>query len=1111
MHVSNSMKGGSEDGLVAKQRQLKEYCNRELLLWHLSGDRLKPTEEAVCRNLLDWLVFEVECEVQAREMFGERVLVDPSWGQDLSEEIIEYLTSPKNPSVDCRMAAPKKIYKRLPRLVGRTAVSLVKQEVKDFILTSEAYGEKSHDESEIRGHLKLVFQNDFTHQNTLLNLIIEEAVRELNDEESKAAGENQKPRSIRPPNAPPKSPPLVRIGIIDPAADTARGRRVVQALKEIFAEGQEFTDVQVMTKLQEKLDISEFLYQMKKLDYSMTDLIAFHRREALQDVKRQVEKLQKGEKFLPALVSEDDITDLMLTRDEESQCEELMKLVSLFPEDSLEKECGVSRIEIADVMIELYNKREYATESIFIKAVITHLFDNQLKDKVMDPVTAKCFPRFLLKAWRLTQERLGDQLKIRGKAFGTSARVRIKKEPEEEQEWGEDVIVIDLTDSTKKRRRDSAATSTSPAPEEENPGVIEEGGVVEADDWEESQDSLDLIQDPEDETQLSREQKRVLEENVRNAMLGTAYLSLTLEELLGQLPQVTEGGLEGTGIDYSRAAGQVAKMMLRVRKQRVKEEQERMKREFEEQGSQQLFRRPLRPTPKKSRPERSTRDPERSTQVPERSVSVPERSTGQEGDEGSRVLETPQGPPEVSEKRSGRPQPPEQEMEEDEETELSSFVGDEPPLLQSSGREEDLKIPKATKTTRRRLFQREEITPIEAFKKIAKTLQVTIFEGTRASKEHLVQQAWRRLEDMSPRMEGLPEDRKENHREKLRKLIDCTIQAVEGKLNRRLPAGVDENSIRLCIRNMLQGEDFLDLTLGMILFELEDVFKVDLIGGVGLIKDVLTDERNLRAATGAIRGEEEIGDEEIDEVEVGNEDQQMIDWQAIETRTLDLLRAGNNRNTMTEPEIVTSVANFCKVPEDELKNQILRFRKVVNRCKGKLGVKPDGKLKLVKPPPKRQPKPRNRSWRDGAQRLNDSFRINRRTRKKQPQDQKLKSALARELAKQAAEATFLDRPVQPCIGAMEFIREAKAVTKDLWDNELRAENKEKPKFNSVALAALQEAYEDYGNRLFSYVQIAANHRRTPAEIRNRAMKTITKRDLELVKELRSDSRGNILP
>ena len=109
------------------------------------------------------------------------------------------------------------------------------------------------------------------------------------------------------------------------------------------------------------------------------------------------------------------------------------------------------------------------------------------------------------------------------------------------------MIVIDLTESTKKKRRDSAAMTTSPAPKEEDPGAIEAEGIVEADDWEESQDSLDLIQDPEDETQLSREQKRVLEENVRNVMLGTAYLSLTLEELLSQLPQVTEGGLRGNG------------------------------------------------------------------------------------------------------------------------------------------------------------------------------------------------------------------------------------------------------------------------------------------------------------------------------------------------------------------------------------------------------------------------------------------------------------------------------------------------------------------------------------------------------------------------------------
>ena len=216
---------------------------------------------------------------------------------------------------------------------------------------------------------------------------------------------------------------------------------------------------------------------------------------------------------------------------------------------------------------------------------------------------------------------------------------------------------------------------------------------------------------------------------------------------------------------------------------------------------------------------------------------------------------------------------------------------------------------------------------------------------------------------------------------------------------------------------------------------------------------------------------------------------------------------------MTEEEIVNSVANFCKIDAAELRAEIREFRKNHKECKEELDREKGRtkKPKLVKPPPKRKPRARKQTWREQAQSINDSFRINRRRGKKPKQDTRLKNALAREIAKQAAEATFLDRPVQPCVGAKEFIQEAKLVTKDLWEKELRPQRRQKPKFNSVALAALQEAYEDYGNRLFAFVQIAADHRRTPAEIRNRAMKTITARDLELVKQLRGDERGNILP
>ena len=103
---------------------------------------------------------------------------------------------------------------------------------------------------------------------------------------------------------------------------------------------------------------------------------------------------------------------------------------------------------------------------------------------------------------------------------------------------------------------------------------------------------------------------------------------------------------------------------------------------------------------------------------------------------------------------------------------------------------------------------------------------------------------------------------------------------MEKRLNRRLLANVDEDNVRLCIQNMLQGEEFLDLTLGMVLFELEDIFKEELIGGIGLIKDILTDERSRRAATGVVMEGEEMEDEEVNEVDNGEEEQQIVNWQA---------------------------------------------------------------------------------------------------------------------------------------------------------------------------------------------------------------------------------------
>ena len=411
-----------------------------------------------------------------------------------------------------------------------------------------------------------------------------------------------------------------------------------------------------------------------------------HRREALVDQREQIESLKKGETVLPALVSSDDITDLMLTRDEEEQCEELMKIVGLFPEDSMERECGVSRIVVADVMIEMFNSHDYATESLFIKAVIKKLFDGPLKNKKMDDITAKCFPRFLLKAWRMTQKSLGEQLKFKKKPFGSKSKVRIKKEPQEDPTWGEEVVVIDLTSSEEKKKKKAKRAQEAAVSVPEAQDIDEPPENMELVPEDRSEDSLDEIQDLEDETQLTRDQKRELEEHLRNAMLGTAYLSFDLDEALLFLPQVTEGGVEGTGLDYGLAKGQVAKMILRVRKQRVREEQERMRQEFLEQGDhQELFRRPLHPTPGKKRPERSAREPPERSVAPERSTS----NTRQTEEEGTVTTPTPTKrsapPPERSTgSREGEPISESAAVRDVEagEEELSSFIGDEPPIFQ---------------------------------------------------------------------------------------------------------------------------------------------------------------------------------------------------------------------------------------------------------------------------------------------------------------------------------------------------------------------------------------------------------------------------------------------
>ena len=204
--------------------------------------------------------------------------------------------------------------------------------------------------------------------------------------------------------------------------------------------------------------------------------------------------------------------------------------------------------------------------------------------------------------------------------------------------------------------------------------------------------------------------------------------------------------------------------------------------------------------------------------------------------------------------------------------------------------------------------------------------------------------------------DGTKVEKKDRHKMKFRKVVDNAFEAMELGLNYTLPPGVQQIEIRREIRNMMEGEGYLDLTLGMIIFELEEIFNIDLLGAVGLIKTLMENEKYWRAAMGKRHEEEPT----MDETPTGT-----INWEAIRRRTGDLLRAGNNVLTMTDKEIITSVANFCRVDASFLRKQKTEMTGIIREVREEIQGKKK-RRKLVKPPTTRTRKECEENWRQEA-------------------------------------------------------------------------------------------------------------------------------------------------
>ena len=221
--------------------------------------------------------------------------------------------------------------------------------------------------------------------------------------------------------------------------------------------------------------------------------------------------------------------------------------------------------------------------------------------------------------------------------------------------------------------------------------------------------------------------------------------------------------MEGTGMNYRQSQGQVAKMMIRCRNKRVVEERERMRKLFEDFQNHRPKQKVGEQSAKKQRSGRKDNTPtHRSEEKKSAPVEGLARGTTQskhsEGERNASV-ERPEGKSTPTHRSEGDRSAPVEESirdeaqskqsggewgeveqqtkegagmdEEDDSHWLTSFVGDEPPLFQSSTVEERPE-PKATKSARRSILSslqgrpEDETVPIEAFKMVAKTTQIGV-------------------------------------------------------------------------------------------------------------------------------------------------------------------------------------------------------------------------------------------------------------------------------------------------------------------------------------------------------------------------------------------------
>ena len=154
--------------------------------------KLRPSAETVCRNLMDEMIFGVECSIEVERL---RSVVE-GYEHNADRALVAYFLNVDFHQYCSKMGMfdipkPKGGRLRRPTWIGGFSITAIKDYIWDAIATGMDKEDDVVDPALIRGRMNFDFIDNFSHEKELIDELINEAVYKWNKEVDKKAAEEE--------------------------------------------------------------------------------------------------------------------------------------------------------------------------------------------------------------------------------------------------------------------------------------------------------------------------------------------------------------------------------------------------------------------------------------------------------------------------------------------------------------------------------------------------------------------------------------------------------------------------------------------------------------------------------------------------------------------------------------------------------------------------------------------------------------------------------------------------------------------------------------------------------------------------------------------------------